>query len=126
GAGEESVEAVAHSGENEQRQRPFEIVLDHIDDDEREEDHAQQCELVGRGQDLPEGHRYFSPTALPVALAAALPRNSLTKIGAGSCPVVSARRWASERRFPSGRSSTIRSMRCMGKKTTPEVKGSPL
>src|SRR6267143_5631666 len=119
--GEEAVEAVAHSGENEQRQRPFEIVLDHIDDDERQENHPQQRELVGRGQDLAKVHRCFSPTALP----AALPRNSLTRIGAGSCPVFSAKRWASERRFPSGRSSSMRSMRCMGKKTTPEVKGSP-
>src|SRR5260370_1666754 len=125
GAGEEGVEAVAHSGENEQRQRPFEIVLNHIDDDERQEDHPQQRELVGRGQDLPEVHRYFSPPALPAAVPVALPRNSLTRIGAGSCPVFSAKRWASERRSPSGRSSSIRSIRCMWKKTTAEGTGSP-
>ncbi len=34
GAGEEAVEAVAESGENEQRECPFEIVLDQIDHDE--------------------------------------------------------------------------------------------
>jgi hypothetical protein len=54
GAGQQSVEAVAHAGENEQRQRPFEIVLDQVDDDERQENHPQQRELVGRGEDLPE------------------------------------------------------------------------
>ena len=63
GAGEQAVEAVAQSGENEQRQRPFEIVLDQIDDDEGQENHAQQRELIGRGQDLPVVHRYFSPPA---------------------------------------------------------------
>src|SRR5208337_2169012 len=122
GAGQEAIEAVAQSGENEQRQRPFEVVLDQIDDDERQENHAQQRELVGRGQDLPEVHRSFSPPACPRALS----RNSLTRSGAGSWPVFWAKRWASERMFPSGRSSSIRSTRCMGKKTTPEVKGSPL
>src|SRR6266849_543673 len=117
-AGQESIEAVAQSGENEQRQRPFVIVLEQIDDNERQEDHPQQRELIGRGQDLPEIHRFFSPPA-PA-------RNSLTRSGAGSSPVFCAKRWASERRLPSGRSSSIRSTRCMGKKTTPEVKGSPL
>src|ERR1700747_3348644 len=120
-ARQEAVEAVAHSGENEQRERPFEIVLDHIDDDERQDNHPQQRELVGGGQDLPEVHRCLSPPAL----APTLPRSSLTRSDAGSCPVFCAKRWASERMFPSGRSSSIRSTRCMGKKTTPEVKGSP-
>ena len=52
-AGEQAVEAVAQSGKNEQRQRPLEILLDQIDDDERQENHPQQRELVGRGQNLP-------------------------------------------------------------------------
>src|SRR5208337_2431741 len=121
-AGQQAVESVAQPGQNEQRQRPFEIVLDQIDDDERQENHPQHRELVGRGQNLPEVHRSFSPPA-PLAT---LPRNSLTRRGAGSSPVFCAKRWASERRFPSGRSNSIRSTRCMGKKTTPEVKGSPL
>src|SRR5208282_387051 len=123
GAGQQAIEAVAHSGENEQRQRTFEIVLDQIDDDEGQENHAQERELVGRSQDLPVVHRSFSPwEGSPPALA----RNSLTRSGAGSCPVFCAKRWASERMLPSGRSSSILSTRCMGKKTTPEVKGSPL
>src|SRR5271157_4005997 len=121
-AREQAIQAITQSGKNEQHQRPFEIVLDQIDDDEGQENHAQQRELVGRGQDLPEVHRSFSPPACPRALS----RNSLTRSGAGSWPVFWAKRWASERMFPSGRSSSIRSTRCMGKKTTPEVKGSPL
>src|SRR5260370_24082672 len=122
GAGEEGVEAVAHSGENEQRQRPFEIVLNHIDDDERQEDHPQQRELVGRGQDLPEVHRYFSPPALPAAVPVALPRNSLTRIRAGSCPVFSAKRWARRRGAPSGRSSSLLSIPWMAQQTAPDGK----
>src|SRR5271156_4920114 len=130
GAGEEAVEAIAESGENEERQRPFEIVLDQIDDDEWQEDHPQQGELVGRGEDLPQVHRSFSPPdssrkRSPRESRPVWPRNSLTRSGAGSCPVFSAKRWASERMFPSGRSSSIRSTRCIGKNTTPEVKGSP-
>jgi hypothetical protein len=61
GTGEKAVEPVAQSGENEQRQRPSEIVLEQIDDDEWQKDHPQQRELVGCGQDLTEIHRYFSP-----------------------------------------------------------------
>ena len=89
GAGEEAVEAVAQSGENEQGQRPFEIVLDQIDHDEGQKDHAQQRELVGRGQDLPEVHRPCSPRVSSGHGRRAPPRNSLTRSGAGSCPVFS-------------------------------------
>src|SRR5208282_910290 len=117
---EQAIKGIAQSGKNEQRERPFEIVLDQIDDDKRQEDHAQERELVGRGQKLAVVHRYYSPPAFPPLL-----RNSLTSSGAGSCPVFCAKRWASESRSPSGRSSSMRSTRCMGKKTTPEVKGSP-
>ena len=56
-AGEQAVESVAEAGENEKRQRPLEIVLDYVDDDEGQEDHAQQGELIGRGQDLAQIHR---------------------------------------------------------------------
>jgi len=43
----------------------------------------------------------------------------------GSSPVLAKKRWESEDRLPSGRSSTTRSIRCMGKKTTAGVNGSP-
>src|SRR5450755_643770 len=101
GAREQAVEAVAHSGENKQRKRPFEIVLDDVNDDEGQKDHAQQRELVGRSQNLPVVHGYFSPPDFPPEWW----RYSLARRGAGSWPVFSAKRWASESRFPSGRSS---------------------
>src|SRR5208282_4457277 len=95
---EQAIKGIAQSGKNEQRERPFEIVLDQIDDDKRQEDHAQERELVGRGQKLAVVHRYYSPPAFPPLL-----RNSLTSSGAGSCPVFCAKRWASESRSPSER-----------------------
>src|SRR5271167_3762821 len=96
-------------------------MFDEIDDDEGQKDHPQQRELIRSGENLPKVHRFDSPPDL----SPWLPRNSLTRSGAGSRPVFSAKRWARESRLPSGRSSSMRSMRCMGKKTTPEVKGSP-
>ena len=101
GASEEAIEAVAYSGQNEECQRPLEIVFNQIDDDEGQKDHPQQRELIGSGQDLPEIHRGVSPLgssrddsprASRPALPAALPRNSLTKSGAGSSPVFWAKR----------------------------------
>ena len=56
-AGEQPVEAVAQAGKNEERQRPFEIVFDYVDDNEGQEDHPQQRELIRRGQDLTKIHR---------------------------------------------------------------------
>lgn len=44
---------------------------------------------------------------------------------AGSDPVLAEKRCASEGRFPSGRSSSTRSIRCMGKKTTAGLNDSP-
>ena len=50
---------------------------------------------------------------------------SVTSTAAGCSPVLAKKRWESDGRLPSGRSSSTRSMRCMGKKTTAGVKGSP-
>src|SRR5271165_1825934 len=116
-AGQQSVESVAKPGEDKQCERPLEVVLHQIDDDERQKDHAQQRELVGRGQHLAEIHRAGSP--------AAGSENSPTRMGTGSWPVFSAKRCARDWMLPSGRSSSMRSMRCIGKNTTPEVNGSP-
>ena len=44
---------------------------------------------------------------------------------AGSDPVLAEKRCASEGRFPSGRSSSTRSIRCMGKKTIAGLNDSP-
>ncbi len=48
-AGEQAIEAIAESGEDEQDQSPLEIVLDQVDNDEGQEDHPQQRQLVGSG-----------------------------------------------------------------------------
>ena len=44
---------------------------------------------------------------------------------AGSNPVLPVKRCESDGIFPSGRSSSMRSTRCMGKNTTPSENGSP-
>lgn len=44
---------------------------------------------------------------------------------AGSSPVLAEKRCESEGKFPSGTSSSIRSMRCIGKKTTAGLNDSP-
>src|SRR5206468_4792784 len=78
-----------------------------IDDDERQKHHSQQRELVRSSQQLGELHWRSS--------AAWWRANTAS----GSSPVLVAKRWESEEILPSGRSSSIRSMRCVGKKTTP-------
>ena len=47
------------------------------------------------------------------------------RAAAGSRPVLLRKRCERDGNVPSGRSSSTRSMRCMGKKTTAGVKGSP-
>src|SRR5208283_156237 len=140
-ARQQAIESVAQPSQDEQRECPLEIVLDQIDDDEGQKYHPQQGELIGRGEDLAQVHRDSPPagsasesftswsgpsaacssSAFPVAVG----RNSLTSMGAGSSPVFCAKRWASDGSVPSGRSSSRRSMRCMGKNIAPAAKGSP-
>src|SRR5437660_9197557 len=84
-----------------------------IDDDERQKHHSQQRELVRSSQQLGELHWRSS--------AAWWRANTAT----GCRPGLLAKRWESEEILPSGRSSSIRSMRCVGKKTTPGETCSP-
>src|SRR5579859_4722 len=98
-----------------------------MNDDERHEDHPQEGELVGGGEDLRELHaRSLKSCEADCEPSGALPESrpgvSATE---GSSPVLARKRWEREGRLPSGRSSSTRSMRCMGKKTTAGVNGSP-
>src|SRR6516164_10993565 len=89
-----------------------------MDDDEWDEDHPQKSELIGSSEDLRNFH---------AGSFAGCGRESWwgARATAGSKPVLARKRCESEGRVPSGRSSSTRSMRCMGKNTTAGVKGSP-
>ncbi len=54
GPGEETIEPVAESGDNEKNERPFVLAIHEIVHDEGQEHHAQQGELVGESQQLRE------------------------------------------------------------------------
>src|SRR5271165_2752827 len=123
-AGQQSVQSIAETGNHEHDQSPEVTPFHQVNDDERNKDHAQQGELVGGRENLGEPH------ARSLGAHDAVPGNSwdaLDRASAadGSSPVLARKRCESEGRFPSGRSSSTRSMRCMGKKTTAGVNGSP-
>ena len=84
-----------------------------IDNNERQKHHAQERELVRSSEQLGELHCWSSVIRWR--------ENTET----GSKPVLAAKRWESEGIFPSGKSSSIRSIRCVGKKTTPGETCSP-
>src|SRR2546430_15005418 len=84
-----------------------------IDNNERQKHHAQERELVRSSEQLGELHCWSSVIRWR--------ENTET----GSRPVLAAKRWESEGILPSGRSSSIRSIRCVGKKTTPGETCSP-
>src|SRR5580700_6185934 len=88
---------------------------------ERNENHPQKSELVGSGEDLRKLHA-LSLAGCGVASLGS-PRGA--RAPDGSSPVLARKRWERDGRLPSGRSSSTRSMRCIGKKTTAGVKGSP-
>src|SRR3954465_3687991 len=97
-----------------------------MNDDERNEDHAQQCELVRSGKDLRELHEGSLEAFEVCAFLCPAPGAGFAiSTVAGSKPVLLRKRCESDGKFPSGRSSSTRSMRCMGKKTTAGVNGSP-
>src|SRR5581483_8069818 len=120
-ASEQAIQAIAEAGDNEQNQCPEVVAIHHVNDDERHEDHSQEGQLIGSSKDLRELHpRSFepgvgdNPAGLPAASAAA-----------GSSPVLFRKRCERDGNVPSGKSSSMRSIRCMGKNTTAGVKGSP-
>src|ERR1700722_9248798 len=131
GSGQQAIESVAESGDHEDGQRPQISPLDQMDHDEGNKNHAQQRELVGRREELREPHaRSFAvcegerPSASEAASWSGR-RGFGASATEGSSPVFATKRCDREGRLPSGESSSTRSMRCMGKKTTAGVKGSP-
>src|SRR5208283_362907 len=111
--GQQSVQPIAETGNHEHDQRPEITAFHQVNDDEGNKDHSQQSELVGRRKDLGEPH------------AGSLGAREGASAPSGCSPVLAKKRCESDGRFPSGKSSSTRSMRCMGKKTTAGVKGSP-
>src|ERR1700726_4506462 len=97
--------------------------------DEWNKNHPQQCELVGCGKDLREFHaRPFGardPELRPSSLAFSGSTFDGASAAEGCKPVLAKKRCEREGRLPSGKSSSTRSMRCIGKNTTAGVKGSP-
>src|SRR4051812_38369358 len=84
-----------------------------MNNDEGQEHHAQQGKLVGSGQQVLESH-WLPPSAWNCLRAVAALR-----------PVRSANLCDREGTSPSGRSSSIRSTLCMGKKTIPGESAPP-
>src|SRR5438270_3508752 len=116
-AGEQAIEAVTESGDHKNHQRPTIMSIHQMDDNKRHKNHSQQGELVGRGKNLRELHA----RSLELSVCCApIPRTA-----EGSRRVFDWKRCESDGRLPSGRSSSTRSMRCMGKNTTAGVNGSP-
>src|ERR1700722_17222416 len=129
-ARQQPIQPITETGDHKKRERPKIAALHQLDHNKRNENHPQQGELVRRSEDLRQFHAgsssagsaaheevaegFFSP------LASGTPR-----IATGSSPVLAANRCESEGRFPSGRSSSIRSIRCIGKNTTAGVNDSP-
>src|SRR5262249_53379066 len=97
------------SGQYKKNQCRFVTPAHQVDDDERQERHSQQGQLVGRGQKLGELYGRGAP-----------PRTCT-----GSRPVFVANCSESDGTSPSRRSSSIFSTRCMGKKRTAGEHGSP-
>src|SRR5580658_29772 len=55
-AGQQAIQAVAESGDHENDQRPEITALHQMNHDERNENHPQQRELIGSGEDVGELH----------------------------------------------------------------------
>lgn len=55
-AGEQAIEAIAEACDDKENEGPEEVSVDEMDDDERDEDHPQQRELIRSSEDLRELH----------------------------------------------------------------------
>lgn len=86
GTREKAVEAIAKPSKDEQRKRPKIVPGDQMDDDEGHKNHAQQRELVGRGEYFGGSHQHGPP-----ATSASGPLRRC-KIAAASSPVLLAKR----------------------------------
>src|SRR5215472_6650416 len=112
-AGEQSIKSVTHSSQHKQAQRQQIVAIDQPDQDEGQEQHAEHRELVWCSEQLRDLH------------ARSCVASRLVSKLAGSSPVFAVKRCEREGMLPSGRSSSMRSSRCMGKNTTPREKASP-
>src|ERR1700722_251041 len=108
------------------------MAFDQMDHDEGNENHAQQRELVGSGEDLGKLHEvrpaiwaaaFIAPRALFISTSRLIDGG---KNQFAACrPVVTKRRSDNDGTAPLCMSSSMRSTRCMGKKTTAGVQDSP-
>ena len=55
-AGEQAIEAIAETSHHKQNKRPEIVSVHKVDDDEGDEDHPEQSELVGSSEDLRQLH----------------------------------------------------------------------
>src|SRR6185437_653517 len=111
--GQLAVKKISDSSRYKKAERPLIVSAQQAEHDEGKKDHAQQRELIGNVKELCEFHSR-SP-------AAAASPNRRT----GSRPVCTRNRSHNEGRPPACTSSSMRSTRCMGKKSVVGVKGSP-
>src|ERR1700692_4690923 len=129
-ARQQPIESITETGDHEKNERPKIAALDQFNHNKRNENHAQQGELVRRSEDFRQFHAGSSSAGSAAHEAVAggcfSPLASgMHRIATGSRPVFAENRCESEGRFPSGRSSSMRSIRCIGKKTTAGVNDSP-
>src|SRR5258705_4524182 len=106
-ARQEAVEQIRQSGDDQKHQGLLVFVVDQAEHDEGDKHHAQQGELVRGSQNVRE-LQAPGPT---------VPRSK----GATSTPASVVKRWAREGSPLTEASISMRSTRCMGKKTTPGV-----
>src|SRR5579871_324468 len=124
GPRQQSIKTITETRDDEYDQRPEIVPVHQMNHHKWDEDHAQKGELIGSGEDLRELQvrsleAWVCGGASPDTCCGAL------SAVAGSSPVLAKNRCEREGKLPSGRSSSTRSMRCMGKNTTAGVKGSP-
>src|ERR1700733_13540869 len=128
-SGQQSIQTVAEAGDDENNQRPQISALDQMDHDEGNENHAQQRELVWRREDLGILHGVCPIARKRIPRTFLIGGASITVDGKNHIearrPVVANRRSASDGTRPQRKSSSMRSTRCMGKKTIAGVQGSP-
>src|SRR5580765_3910191 len=117
-ASQQAVESIAETGDDKKNKRPEIVPIDQMDDDERNKDHPQEGQLIGSSEDVRELHA-GSLEGIGIESARG------ARATEGSRPVLEKKRCDSEGKVPSARSSSTRSMRCIGKKTTAGVNGSP-
>src|ERR1700727_2568955 len=126
-ASQQTVEAIAKAGNDEVNQSPQITAIDKVNHDERNQNHPQQRQLIRSRKNLREPHTGSFVDCGWETSWGSLP--AVFGVGArameGSSPVFVRNRWERGGSPPSGRSSSTRSIRCMGKKTTAGVNGSP-